>query len=179
MATALLRVQPNAEARVAKRLTAMPAVIGVTSRANAIGDFEAATGQSMRVMNFILAILSAVLAVAVVYNGARVGLAERARDLASLRVLGFTRGEVSRILLGEMGIAVGSGVPIGLLLGRWLAGLSANGVSADEFRLPLVITPGTYLFASLVVLLSALVSALQMRRLIQRLDLVEVLKTRE
>jgi putative ABC transport system permease protein len=179
MATALLRVQPNAEARVAKQLTAMPAVIGVTSRANAIGDFEAATGQSMRVMNFILAILSAVLAIAVVYNGARVGLAERARDLASLRVLGFTRGEVSRILLGEMGIAVGSGVPIGLLLGRWLAGLSANGVSADEFRLPLVITPGTYMFAALVVLGSALVSALQMRRLIERLDLVEVLKTRE
>ncbi len=120
-----------------------------------------------------------VLAVAVVYNGARVALAERARDLASLRVLGFTRGEVAIILLGEMALIVGAAVPLGLLVGRWLAGLTVRAVSADEFRLPLVITPATYLFAAGVVLSAALLSALQMRRLIDRLDLVEVLKTRE
>lgn len=179
MATALLRVAPGREAQVVRRLDQMPAVIGVTSRRDAIADFEKITGESMRAMTAVLALLSAVLAIAVVYNGARVALAERARDLASLRVLGFTRGEVSRILFGEMGIAVGLGVPLGLLLGRWLAGLTVTGVAADEFRLPLVITPATYLLAALVVIAAALASALQMRRLIDRLDLVEVLKTRE
>jgi putative ABC transport system permease protein len=179
MGAALLRIEPGAEARIVTRLSADPSVIGVTSRAAAIADFEAATAQAMRVMNAILALLSAVLAIAVVYNGARVALAERARDLASLRVLGFTRGEVWRILLGEMAIAVGSGVPLGLLLGRGLAGLTSNALAADEARIPFVIAPSIYLFAALVVIVAALLSAAQMRRLIDRLDLVEVLKTRE
>jgi putative ABC transport system permease protein len=123
--------------------------------------------------------MSAVLAIAVVYNGARVALAERARDLASLRVLGFTRGEVWRILVGEMAIAVGAGVPLGILIGRALAGLTSNALSADEARIPFVIAPGIYAFAALVVIVASLVSAAQLRRLIERLDLVEVLKTRE
>ncbi|HEX4456707.1 MAG TPA: ABC transporter permease, partial [Polyangia bacterium] len=139
--TALLRLGPNADAGLARRLGGLPAVIGVTSRAAAIADFEKAAAAQMRTMTFILALLAAVLAIAVVYNGARVALSERARDLASLRVLGFTEGEVARVLLGEMAIAVGAGVPLGLLLGRWLAGLSIGGVAADEFRLPLVVTP--------------------------------------
>lgn len=74
---------------------------------------------------------------------------------------------------------MGAGVPLGLWLGGALAGLTVTGMAADEFRLPLVVTPGTYLLAALVVVAASLVSALQMRRLIDRLDLVEVLKTRE
>jgi putative ABC transport system permease protein len=179
LSTALLRVQPGREADVARRLAKLPSVIGVTSRKGAIADFEKVTGQSLRVMNTILALLAAVLAIAVVYNGARVALSERSRDLASLRVLGFTRGEVSRILFGEMGLAVSLGVPLGLLLGRGLAALSLKGMAADEARLPLVVTTGTYVLAALVVILASLFSAVQMRRLIDRLDLVEVLKTRE
>ena len=177
--SALLRLAPGKEQRVVERLGTLPQVIGVQSRASAIADFQKAVAESMRAMTMILAILSAVLAIAVVYNGARVALAERARDLASLRVLGFSRAEVSRILLGEMAIAVGAGVPLGLLLGRLFAGLTVTGMAADEFRLPLVVDFGTYLLATLVVVGASLVSALQMRRLIERLDLVEVLKTRE
>lgn len=177
--SALLRVAPGAESRVIARVGAMPAVIGVSSRAGSIHDFEMAAGQSMRVMNTILALLAAIMAIAVVYNSARVALAERARDLASLRVLGFSRGEVSRILLAEMAIAVAAGVPLGLLLGRVLARGIVVAMSADEFRLPFVITPATYLRSACVVVGAAILSALQMRRLIDRLDLVEVLKTRE
>jgi len=177
--SALLRVAPGADARVIARAGAMPQVIGISSRAGAIRDFELAAGQSMRVMNTILALLAAIMAIAVVYNGARVALAERARDLASLRVLGFSRAEVSRILLGEMGLAVAAGVPLGLLLGRVLARGIVAGMAADEFRLPLVVTPATYLLAVCVVVGAAVLSALQLRRLIDRLDLVEVLKTRE
>jgi putative ABC transport system permease protein len=179
MTTALLRVGPGAEEGVIARLSAAPGVVGVASRAAAIAEFKAVATDEMRVLNFILALLSAVLAVAVVYNGARVGLAERARDLASLRVLGFTRGEVWRILIGEMAIAVGVGVPLGLAIGHGLAQLTAGALSSDEFRVPFVIAPGIYEFAALVVIGAAVISAAQMRRLIERLDLVEVLKTRE
>ena len=179
MSAALLRLQPGREPDVARRLARVPAVIGTTSRAQAMADFEEQTAQTMRVLTGILAILSAALAVAVVYNGARVALAERARDLASLRVLGFTRAEVARILLGEMGLVLGAGVPLGLLLGRTLAALTVRGLGSDDFRLPLVVTPATYLFSAAVVIAAALASALHVRRLIDRLDLVEVLKTRE
>jgi putative ABC transport system permease protein len=179
MTSALLRVAPGREAEVLQRLGELPVVVGVTSRTAAIADFEKATAESMRAMTTILALLSAMLAIAVVYNGARVTLAERARDLASLRVLGFTRGEVSSILLGEMGLELGLAIPLGLALGRWLAGLTVTGLAADEFRLPFVITMATYFLAATVVVGASLVSALQMRRLIDRLDLVEVLKTRE
>jgi putative ABC transport system permease protein len=176
---ALLRVAPGREAQILARLSAMPVVVGVTSRAAAIADFEKSVAKSLRVMTTILAVLAAVLAIAVVYNGARVALAESARDLASLRVLGFTRAEVGWILLGEMAIAVAVGVPLGWGLGHLLAAGAVAGMAADEFRLPLVITTSTYLLATLVVVGASLVSALQMRRLINRLDLVEVLKTRE
>jgi putative ABC transport system permease protein len=176
---ALLRIEPRSEEALLQSFGTMPTVIGVSSRGAAIHDFQTAVAQSMRVMTVILAILSACLAVAVVYNGARVALSERARDLASLRVLGFTRGEVSTILLGEMGIVLALGVPLGLLLGRWFAQKAVVGMAADEFRLPMVITTATYALATLVVVGASLVSALQMRRLIDRLDLVEVLKTRE
>ncbi len=179
MSSALLRAQPGREAALLQRLGELPMVIGVSSREGAIADFEKAVAQSMRTMTLILALLSASLAIAVVYNGARVALAERARDLASLRVLGFTRGEVSTILLGEMGIVLAFGVPLGLLLGRWFAQRTVLGTAADEFRMPMVITSATYALATLVVVGSSLLSALQMRRLIDRLDLVEVLKTRE
>ncbi len=177
--TALLRVRPGADRELMRRLGTMPQVIGVTARAAAIADFEKAVGEQLRSMTAILAVLAAVLAIAVVYNGARVALAERARDLASLRVLGYTRREVSRILLGEMGIAVGFGVPLGLLLGRALAALTVKGVASDEFRLPLVVSASVYGLAILVVVGASLLSAASMRRLIDRLDLVEVLKTRE
>lgn len=179
MSIALLRLAPGSEDDVLRRLGGMPTVIGVASRRAALADFEKAVAESMRTMTLILALLSASLAVAVVYNGARVALAERARDLASLRVLGFTRAEVSAILLGEMAVVLGFGVPIGLWLGRGFARWAAAGMSADEFRLPFVVTPSTYVLAVLVVVGASLLSALQMRRLIDRLDLVEVLKTRE
>ena len=179
MSVALLRVRPGSDAAVTRALSAMPTVIGVQSRIAAIADFEKAVAESMRAMTMILAILSAALAISVVYNGARVALSERARDLASLRVLGFTRAEVSRILLGEMVLELVIAVPLGLWIGRGFAGLTVGAMAADEFRLPFVITTSTYVLAALVVVGASLLSALQMRRLIDRLDLVEVLKTRE
>jgi putative ABC transport system permease protein len=115
----------------------------------------------------------------VVYNSARIALSERSRELASLRVLGYTRGEISYILLGELGVFTLAAVPLGFLIGRGLCGYIAAKLGSDLYRVPLVLEPGTYAFAASVVLVSSCVSGLVVRRRLDRLDLVEVLKTRE
>jgi putative ABC transport system permease protein len=106
-------------------------------------------------------------------------LAERARELATLRVIGFTRAEVSRILLGELAVLTAIAIPSGLWLGHFLAELDTLANDTELFRLPLWIEPSTYGFAAVVTLLAALVSGLIVRRQIDRLDLVSVLKSKE
>jgi putative ABC transport system permease protein len=123
--------------------------------------------------------LATLIAVGVVYNAARIQLSERAHELASLRILGFTRGEVSFVLLGELlGLSL-LAIPLGCLLGYGFAGLIAWGFSTDTITVPLVVRPLTYGHAALVVAAAALASALVVRRRIDRLDLVAVMKTRE
>jgi putative ABC transport system permease protein len=124
-------------------------------------------------------VLGAVINFGVVYNAARVSLSERGRELASLRVLGFTRPEVAWILVGELVILVALAVPLGFLLGYGLVWYMGNALSSDLFRIPVKITSETYAFAGLTMLVSSLLSALLVRRRLWHLDLIEVLKTRE
>jgi putative ABC transport system permease protein len=114
-----------------------------------------------------------------VYNNARIQLAERAWELASLRVLGFTRGEVSVLLLGELALEIAVAIPLGFVAGFWLAALLIALMSHEVMEFPLVIFPSTYLYAGTVVALAGIVSALIVRHRINHLDLVGVLKTRE
>jgi putative ABC transport system permease protein len=127
----------------------------------------------------VATIFAIIIAVGVVYNSARITLTERSRELASLRVLGYTRGEISYILLGELALLTLSALPLGLGLGHALCGYIALSLDNDMYRVPLVIEPSTYAFAALVVLVAALVSSLLVRRRLDQLDLIEVLKTRE
>jgi putative ABC transport system permease protein len=116
----------------------------------------------------------------VVYNNARIALAMRSRDLASLRVLGLSRGEISSILIGGLAIEVVLAIPIGLLLGRaWAELFFTRAVDQETFRFQVVVAGGTYVMAALVTLLAAAASALWVRRSLDRLDLIGVLKTRE
>ena len=133
-------------------------------------------------MLFFTAVLSAfaaVIAVGVVYNNARIQLAERAWELASLRVLGFTRAEVSVLLLGELGLEIALAIPAGFVAGYWLAALLLALMPHDVIDFPLVIYPTTYLLAGAVVAAAGVASALIVRNRIDNLDLVGVLKTRE
>jgi putative ABC transport system permease protein len=114
-----------------------------------------------------------------VYNSARISLAERSRELASLRVLGYTRGEISYILLGELGLLTLAAIPPGFLIGNGLCAYVARAVESDLFRIPVVIEPSTYSLAAAVVISSAAFSGLIVRRRLDHLDLVGVLKTRE
>jgi putative ABC transport system permease protein len=120
-----------------------------------------------------------VIAVGVVYNNARIALAERTWELASLRVLGFTRAEVSGLLLGEMAIGIAIALPLGMLMGYGLVILIADLTQSDQFYFPVVVQPRTYAVAGLAILASGVASALVVRRRIDRLDMVAALKTRE
>jgi putative ABC transport system permease protein len=127
---------------------------------------------------FFNTLLAATIAVGVVYNTARIAFSERSRELASLRVLGYTRGEISYILLGELAVIVFLAIPLGCVVGYQLCAIGAAS-QTDLFRIPLVVKPSTYAFSALVVLAAATVSGLLVRRKLDHMDLVEVLKTRE
>jgi len=127
----------------------------------------------------IATVFAVIIAFGVVYNSARISLTERARELASLRVLGFTRGEISYILLGELVLLTVAAIPIGFYIGRAICNLFVQIMQSELYRVPLIIVPSTYAFAATVVIASVLVSGLIVRRRLDRLDLIAVLKTKE
>jgi putative ABC transport system permease protein len=175
----LLRVEADRAADVRARLKQMPAVLGVTSTERIIQRYREQTGSSMFVMTLILTLSAAAIAIGVVYNNARIALSLRSRDLASLRVLGFTRVEISSILLGELAAQVVLGIPLGFVIGHWWASLLAGSIDAEAIRFPFHIASSTYAAAGLIGLVSAVVSALLVRRQLDHLDLVAVLKSSE
>lgn len=144
-----------------------------------LSKFRETIGENINIMTMVYIALAVIIAIGVVYNSARILLSERARELASLRVLGFTRGEVSRVLLTELAILMILAQPIGWALGHMFAWGVVQGFSSDLFSVPFLIQTRTYARASLVVLAAAVASTLLVRRRIDKLDLVTVLKTRE
>ncbi len=165
--------------RIFSELRNMPKVAGTTVRRRMLESFYETMANQMLTFAFFNVVMAATIAVGVVYNTARIALSERMRELASLRVLGYTRGEISYILLGELAVLILAAIPLGLGIGWVLSAYTVTSFATDLFRIPLVLTPGAYAFASLVVLASATVSSLMVRRRLDRLDLVETLKTRE
>lgn len=176
---ALLRIDPASSETLDARLKDMPYVASVTRRADLLARFESQSANMITTMAAIILLFAATITVGVVYNNARVALSIRARDLASLRVLGFTRGEISAILLGEMGLQVLFALPLGLVFGRWLVVGIASTVDPEQWRMPIVITDRSYAIALSVALIASLLSALLVRRRLDKLDLIGVLKTRE
>jgi putative ABC transport system permease protein len=130
-------------------------------------------------MIFFNLMFSGVIAFGVVYNAARVSFAERSRELASLRVLGFTRGEISFILLGELTVVTVLAIPIGLVLGYAFAAALVAAFNTELYRFPLVVSARTFAFAGTAVAVAAAVSGFAVRRRLDHLDQVAVLKTRE
>ncbi|NTW57756.1 MAG: ABC transporter permease [Nitrospirae bacterium] len=162
-----------------RTLVEMPRVAGAVVRRDEIRNFYDTQAEAMLFFTFVATVLAGIIAFGVVYNSARISLAERSRELASLRVLGYTRGEISYILLGELAILTLAALPVGFVLGRWLCTYVAVALSSDLFRIPAVTLPATYSLAAAVVLVSAAFSSLIVRHRLDHLDLVAVLKTRE
>jgi putative ABC transport system permease protein len=174
-----IAVDPAALPALNAAVKATPGIAGMTLWTEVRASFRETMARNLAISITVYSILGALIAVGVVYNAARIQLSERAHELASLRILGFTRGEVSFVLLGELlGLSL-LAIPLGCLAGYGFAGLIARGFSTDTITVPLVVRPPTYGYAALVVAGAALASALVVRRRIDRLDLVAVMKTRE
>jgi putative ABC transport system permease protein len=176
---AYLLIDGARENEIYATLKEMPRVAGAEVKRKAIQSLYDTMGEQILIFATIATLLAGTIAFGVVYNSARIALSERSRELASLRVLGYTRGEASFILLGELGILTVAALPMGILLGRLLCGFFVQTWQTDLFRIPLVLEPRTYAYAALVVLVCSLVSGLIVRHRIDHLDLVGVLKTRE
>ena len=176
---AYLAVDPRAREEIYQELKEIPRVAGTVVRKSAIQSFYDTMAETVLFFSFIANILGATIAVGVVYNTARIALSERGRELASLRVLGFTHGEIAYILLGELALLTLAAIPLGFLVGEGLCAFLASQFKTDLYRVPLVLESDTYANAAAVVLLSALVSGAVIWRKLGRLDLVAVLKTRE
>ena len=176
---AFLKVYPSMTDALYARLKDIPAVAGVGLKRTSINSFNKTLGETFYVMIFFNLLFSGVIAGGVVYNAARVSFSERSRELASLRVLGFTRGEISFILLGELGVVTIIAIPIGLLAGYLCAAALVAAFNTELYRFPLVVTSRTLAFAAASVIVAATLSGLAVRRRLDHLDLVAVLKTRE
>jgi putative ABC transport system permease protein len=157
----------------------MPVVSALGLQRLSLANFRQTTALLVTIMASIYTALAAVIAFGLVYNSARISLSERARELASLRVLGFTRGEVFRILLLELAVLTFLAQPPGWLMGYGLAAVMQARLAGELMRVRLVVETPTYALASAVILAAAVFSALVVRARINRLDLVAVLKTRD
>ena len=176
---AYLAVDGNQTARLYRRLKSMPAVSGVVIRESVLKSFREILDRSIVVTTLINILFACIIAFGVVYNSARIALSERANELASLRVLGFTRREVAVILLGEQGVLTVLAIPLGFAMGVAICWLLVIRLSTELYRIPFVLSARTFGFAALVVAVTALASGFLVARRIHRLDLVAVLKTRE
>jgi putative ABC transport system permease protein len=176
---AFLAVDPQARPAINERLKRIPALRNATWLEVVRKGFEQTIAESFRISITSILLFAIIIASGVVYNAARVSLAERGRELASLRVLGFTRREVAAMLLGEQAVLTLIAIPVGLAVGRFLCWLVSTRYVSDVFRIPLVISDTSHVIAVVVVALAAAGSGLVIWRRIGRLDLVAVLKTRE
>ena len=157
----------------------LPRIAGAWSKATMLRNMEEISARNVRIMATIMTAFATVIAVGVVYNNARIALAERAWELASLRVLGFTRGEVSTLLLGELAISIALALPLGMVLGFGLTHLVVELLRSDQFNFPVVVSASTYAWAALCVVAAGVASAMVVRRRIDRLDMVSALKARD
>jgi putative ABC transport system permease protein len=179
VSAAALTIDQAQRSRFYTAVKAMPAIAGVAMRDEALQNFRDTMAEHMDLSIFINVLFAAIIAFGVVYNSARVSLSERSRELASLRVLGFTRAEISLILLAEIAILTTLALPVGIGIGYLFGRLIMAEFTNEVYRLSFVVAPATIAWAWLTVIAATVVSALLVRRRLDRLDLVAVLKTPE
>ncbi len=179
MSGAVMTADANAVPALLAQLQRRPQVASIEQRRVAIRNFYDNMASMILIFTLVATAFGVVITAGVIYSSARVALSERARDLASLRVLGFTRPEVVYLLLGELALLTALALPLGFALGHALIGLMVLGFDSDLFRIPHYVSPATYAIAALSTVLAAALSALLIRYRVQRLDLIGVLKARD
>lgn len=176
---AYLAVDPAFSERIFRELKETPQIASVTSEIAIIEGVRDTVAQQMGIVTLFNTGLAALIVLGVVYNSARISLSEQARDLASMRVLGFRRGEAAFVLLGELGLLILLSIPVGIAMGIWLSRYVTEQFSADLYTIPFGIHAATLAEGVLVVMAAAAVTALLIRIRVDNLDLVQALKTRE
>lgn len=176
---AFLRIDAARRDEIYAALKDIPMAAGVSLRREAQAAFQKMVDEGPGVFRYIMTVFSIVIAAGVVYNAARIALAERARDLASLRVLGFTKAETSYVLLGELVAISLAALPLGAVLGHFLSAYIASAFSTELYQIPHILHPDSYGYAAVVIIISAIISGLLVYRDVDRLDLVSALKTRD
>jgi len=176
---ALLLIDGNQQAQLSRALKAMPGVAGAGFKQAVVESFQKTMASNMNLTIFINVLFASVIAFGVVYNTARVSLSERSHELASLRVLGFTRAEISLVLMGELATLTVAALPVGGFLGYLLVTAIVKSAESELYRLPVFISRQAVAWACLGILSAAMASGLLVRRRLDRLDLVAVLKVRE
>jgi putative ABC transport system permease protein len=156
-----------------------PAIASVTLRQSTIDRFQQTIAETRNVMNVMTVVFSCIIAFGVVYNSARIALSERSRELATLRIIGFSRPQVAIVLLGEQALLTLVAIPIGFVMGYGLIVLLSIAYNTELYRFPVIVNKASYAFAVIVITLAALVTGLLIRHQLNRLDLIAVLKTRE
>ncbi|QEE19790.1 FtsX-like permease family protein [Youhaiella tibetensis] len=174
-----IRLDPSREDAFFASVKHVPTVASVSLLRLALTKFRETLAQNVLVMVAIYVGFAGIIAFGVIYNFARISLSEQGRELASLRVLGFSSREVAAVLYRELAIILLVSQPIGWLLGYGLGSAVARGFSTELYRIPLIIGPDVYAWASICVVGSGLLSFVLIGRRIRRLDLIAVLKTRE
>ena len=176
---AVMTVDAQALPHLLDLLERSPAIIGIDQREAGIRNFYEGMANTILTFTLIATVFGIVITAGVVYSSARVALSERARDLASLRILGFTESEVGYLLLGELALLTVLAVPLGFLLGHGFIALLVLGYDSDLFRIPHYVSPSTYGIAGVTTLATALLCGALIRRQVGRLDLIAVLKARD
>ncbi len=176
---AFLSIDEDRRNTVNRYLKTVPGIAGVSSPQSMLESFQKQMDESLYIVIVLLIGFASVIAVGVIYNGARISLSERGRELASLRVMGFRRNEATTLLLGEQAVITLMAIPIGWLLGYFLAYTITESIQSDTYRLPFIVSTTSYAVSALITLLAAIFSGVLVRRRVDRLDLIEVLKTRE
>jgi putative ABC transport system permease protein len=174
-----LNIDPRYEMQIYNELKDMPLVANFESNRNIVRAFNDTMAESVYIFVGFIFGLAVIITFGVVYNTARISLSERSRDMASMRVLGFTRGEISYILLGELVLLTLLAIPLGLFIGKFLSWYMIQHIPKEIFRIPLIIENSTYAVSATVVIIASLLSALVVRTRLDHLDLIAVLKTKE
>jgi putative ABC transport system permease protein len=174
-----LTLDANARDTFLKEVADTPAIAAAVFTSSARESFQSAMGDMMGVVQAVYFGFAVIVSCGVVYNGARIALSERTRDLATLRVLGFTQGETTIILLSELILLTLAALLPGLVIGGEMARILVLTANTESVRMPLVLTHRGYATAVLIVLSSSLASFLVVGRRIKNLQLLSVLKAPE
>lgn len=165
------------EAELYQHLHLMPLVIGINQVSKAEEQIRRYIDDTVLVTMIVLLILAGSITVAVVYNNARIIFAERERQLATLRVLGFHQYEVAWLLIGEIALLVCVAIPLGWLSGSGFSWLLLHSLSNDMFRVPWVMSTTPFIFSASGILVATAGSLLLIMRRLRQLDMLASLKT--